>query len=85
MTTRIVGFTGHPVAEQKSGLAVGMDKGRALTKRELKPKPSYRKGVRAATTAPALGRGSARPVRAPGLASWLVAAGCQLAVAGGSP
>ena len=49
MAARIVGFTGHPVGEEKSGLAVGMDKGRALTKRELKPKPSYRKGVRAAS------------------------------------
>ena len=49
MASRIVGFTGHPVGEEKSGLAVGMDKGRALTKRELKPKPSYRKGVRAAS------------------------------------
>ena len=48
MAARIVGFTGHPVAEERSGLAVGMDKGRQMTKRELKPKPSYRKGVRAA-------------------------------------
>lgn len=44
--SRFAGTTGHPVAEEKSGLAVGMDHGMVLTKRELKPKPSYRKGVR---------------------------------------
>lgn len=42
--SRFAGTTGHPVAEEKSGLAVGMDHGMVLTKRELKPKPSYRKG-----------------------------------------
>merc|ERR1719428_2512399 len=41
---RITGFTGHPKAEQKSGLAVGVDHGKALTKRSLKPKQSYAKG-----------------------------------------
>merc|ERR1719152_1014654 len=42
--SRFPGTTGHPVGEEKSGLAVGMDHGLALTKREMKPKPSYRKG-----------------------------------------
>lgn len=45
---RFAGTTGHPVGETKTGLAVGMDKGRVVTKLELKQKPSYRKGVRAA-------------------------------------
>ena len=44
--TRFAGTTGHPVGEEKTGLAVGMDKGMIVTKRALKPKPSYRKGVR---------------------------------------
>lgn len=44
--TRFAGTTGHPVGETKTNLAVGMDKGRQLTKIALKPKPSYRKGVR---------------------------------------
>uniref|UniRef100_A0A6S9SL99 60S ribosomal protein L36 n=1 Tax=Chrysotila carterae TaxID=13221 RepID=A0A6S9SL99_CHRCT len=44
MATRLTGFTGHPKGETKTGLAVGMDSGHVLTKRELKPKPSYRKG-----------------------------------------
>lgn len=44
--TRFAGTTGHPVGEEKTGLAVGMDKGLVVTKRALKPKPSYRKGVR---------------------------------------
>jgi len=44
MTTRVLGFTGHPVGEEKTGIAIGMDKGHVLTKREMKPKPSYRKG-----------------------------------------
>eukprot|EP00315_Gephyrocapsa_oceanica_P009459 CAMPEP_0185306416 /NCGR_PEP_ID=MMETSP1363-20130426/16073_1 /TAXON_ID=38817 /ORGANISM="Gephyrocapsa oceanica, Strain RCC1303" /LENGTH=114 /DNA_ID=CAMNT_0027903701 /DNA_START=62 /DNA_END=406 /DNA_ORIENTATION=+ len=43
-TTRLTGFTGHPKGERKTGLAVGMDKGHVLTSRDLKPKPSYRKG-----------------------------------------
>merc|ERR1712113_575650 len=43
MTTRVAG-TGHPVGDEKTGLAVGMDKGHVLTKLDLKPKPSYRKG-----------------------------------------
>jgi len=42
--TRFAGTTGHPVGETKTNLAVGMDKGRQLTKIALKPKPSYRKG-----------------------------------------
>merc|ERR1719218_327760 len=41
---RFAGTTGHPVVEEKSGLAVGMDRGKRLTKRELKPTISYRKG-----------------------------------------
>ena len=41
---RVTGFTGHPKGETKTNLAVGVDKGRALTKRDLKPKQSYRKG-----------------------------------------
>ena len=41
---RITGFTGHPKGETKTNLAVGIDHGKALTKRELKPKQSYRKG-----------------------------------------
>jgi len=45
-TVRLTGFTGHPKGERKTGLAVGMDKGHVLTSRDLKPKPSYRKGVR---------------------------------------
>merc|ERR1711997_1262230 len=44
MATRLAGFTGHPVGEEKTGVAVGIDKGHVTTKRELKPKPSYRKG-----------------------------------------
>jgi len=43
---RLTGFTGHPKGEEKSGLAVGIDKGTRVTKRELGKKPSYRKGVR---------------------------------------
>jgi large subunit ribosomal protein L36e len=42
--TRFAGTTGHPVGETKTGYAVGMDKGKALTKLELKQRPSYRKG-----------------------------------------
>mmetsp|Transcript_25034 Transcript_25034/g.68756 ORF Transcript_25034/g.68756 Transcript_25034/m.68756 type:complete len:114 (+) Transcript_25034:71-412(+) len=44
MSTRLTGFTGHPKGEKRTGIAVGMDKGRELTKRELPVKPSYRKG-----------------------------------------
>ena len=44
--TRFAGTTGHPVGEEKTGLAVGMDKGVALTKRALPKKHSYTKGVR---------------------------------------
>merc|ERR1712060_403832 len=44
MSARLTGFTGHPVGETKTGLAVGMDCGHVLTKRDMKPKPSYRKG-----------------------------------------
>jgi len=43
--TRFAGTTGHPRAEEKNGLAVGMDKGHVLTKRALPKKQSYRKGV----------------------------------------
>jgi len=43
---RLTGFTGHPVGEKRTNIAVGMDKGRQLTKRELPTKPSHRKGVR---------------------------------------
>ena len=43
---RFAGTTGHPVGEERSGLAVGMDKGMQLTKRALPTKQSYRKGVR---------------------------------------
>ena len=43
-TGRYAGTTGHPVADEKSGLAAGMDKGKRLTKREMPKKPSYRKG-----------------------------------------
>merc|ERR550514_2678945 len=42
--TRFAGTTGHPVAEVKTGMAAGMDKGHVVTKLALKPKPSYRKG-----------------------------------------
>eukprot|EP00308_Calcidiscus_leptoporus_P002168 CAMPEP_0119369270 /NCGR_PEP_ID=MMETSP1334-20130426/15820_1 /TAXON_ID=127549 /ORGANISM="Calcidiscus leptoporus, Strain RCC1130" /LENGTH=115 /DNA_ID=CAMNT_0007386099 /DNA_START=103 /DNA_END=450 /DNA_ORIENTATION=- len=41
---RLTGFTGHPIGESKTGLAVGMDSGHVLTKHDMKPKPSYRKG-----------------------------------------
>ena len=41
---RVTGFTGHPKGESKTNLSVGMDKGKQLTKRELKPKQSYAKG-----------------------------------------
>ena len=43
-TNRFAGTTGHPVAEVKTGLSAGMDKGHVVTKLELKQKPSYRKG-----------------------------------------
>ena len=43
---RFAGTTGHPVGEERSGLAVGIDKGMQLTKRALPTKQSYRKGVR---------------------------------------
>lgn len=59
MSTRLVGFTGHPVSEIKTGLAVGADKGHVVTLRSLKTtravkgveksviaKPSYRKGIK---------------------------------------
>lgn len=42
--TRFAGTTGHPRGETKTGLAVGMDHGRVVTKIELKQRPSYRKG-----------------------------------------
>ena len=42
--TRFAGTTGHPVGETKTNLAVGMDKGKVVTKMEQKPKPSHRKG-----------------------------------------
>jgi len=42
--TRFAGTTGHPVGETKTNLAAGMDKGKQLTKLELKPRPSQRKG-----------------------------------------
>ncbi|SAM09437.1 hypothetical protein [Absidia glauca] len=32
--------------QQKSGLAIGLNKGHITTRRELKQKPSYRQGVR---------------------------------------
>lgn len=57
--TRFAGTTGHPVGEEKSGLAAGIDKGVALTKRPLPSKHSYRKGVSAPT--PATTRALARP------------------------
>ena len=41
---RVTGFTGHPVGETKTNLCVGMDKGKPLTKRELKPKQVSKKG-----------------------------------------
>ena len=44
--TRFAGTTGHPIGETKSGLAVGADHGKVLTKLELKQRPSQRKGVR---------------------------------------
>ena len=44
--TRFAGTTGHPVGETKTGYAVGMDHGKVVTKLELKPRPSHRKGVR---------------------------------------
>ena len=65
---RLTGFTGHPKGEEKSGLAVGIDKGTRVTKRELGKKPSYRKGVRCAPPCPPrrlLGR-ALRPALAPG-------------------
>ena len=49
---RLTGFTGHPKGEEKSGLAVGIDKGTRVTKRELGKKPSYRKGVRCTPPCP---------------------------------
>ena len=42
--TRFAGTTGHPVGETKTGLAVGMDHGKVVTKLEQKQRPSYRKG-----------------------------------------
>ena len=42
--TRFAGTTGHPVGDTKTNIAVGMDKGKALTKLEMKPRPSTRKG-----------------------------------------
>merc|ERR1719478_366957 len=42
--TRFAGTTGHPVGDTKTGLAVGIDKGKVVTKLDLKQKPSYRKG-----------------------------------------
>ena len=54
---RFAGTTGHPVGETKTGLAVGMDKGRVVTKLELKQKPSYRKGVRSPPPPSGLGDG----------------------------
>lgn len=45
--TRFAGTTGHPKGEVKTGFAVGIDHGKVVTKLEMKPKPSYRKGVRA--------------------------------------
>merc|ERR1712216_63658 len=42
--TRFAGTTGHPKGEVKTGLAAGVDKGKALTKFALKAKPSHRKG-----------------------------------------
>ncbi|OLL27145.1 60S ribosomal protein L36 [Neolecta irregularis DAH-3] len=36
--------------QQKSGLAVGLNKGHKVTPRTLKPKPSYRKGALAKRT-----------------------------------
>ena len=42
--TRFAGTTGHPVGDTKTGLAVGMDHGKVVTKIPLKPRPSYRKG-----------------------------------------
>merc|ERR1711975_204980 len=35
---------GHPIGETKTGLAVGMDKGKVVTKLEKKQLPSQRKG-----------------------------------------
>jgi hypothetical protein len=32
--------------QQKSGIAIGLNKGHITTRRELKQKPSYRQGVR---------------------------------------
>lgn len=61
---RLTGFTGHPKGEEKSGLAVGIDKGTRVTKRELGKKPSYRKGVRCAPPCPPRPPARARP--APG-------------------
>ena len=42
--TRFAGTTGHPVGDTKTGLAVGMDKGKVVTKIEKKQLPSQRKG-----------------------------------------
>ena len=58
---RITGFTGHPKGETKTNLAVGIDHGKALTKRELKPKQSYRKGRIQLRWAAARGQASPPP------------------------
>ena len=42
--TRFAGTTGHPVGDTKTNMAVGMDHGKVVTKLELKPRPSQRKG-----------------------------------------